>query len=198
MIFSTTPEIDWTELFGNSRPVEIEIGCGKGAFLLAYAEQHSEINLLGLERQLRWVRHIETRLSQRNLPNFRVLCADAAFVISRFVRDRSVHAYHLFFPDPWWKRRHHKRLLVRGDLPAHLFRTLEVGGRIELATDVRDRFKAMIEEFSRLAFEVRVEQSRGKRPPTNFERKYDAEGRPLYYATLRKIRDSAESRIGAG
>ena len=183
MPFSTTPEIDWTVLFGNSQPVEIEIGCGKGAFLLAYAELHSEINLLGIERQLRWVRQVEKRLSRRNFPNVRVLAADAGLVISRFVRDRSVHAYYLFFPDPWWKRRHQKRLLVRGELPVALYRTLEPEGRVYLATDVRDRFDAMVDELSKL-LEAQIEVSRGERPPTNFERKYEAEGRTLFYATF--------------
>lgn len=187
MLFSMKPEVDWAELFGRSRPVEIEIGCGKGAFLLAHAEAHPEINVLGLERQLRWIRHLERLLARRQLPNVRVLCADAALVLSRFVPDRSVHAYHLFFPDPWWKRRHRKRLLVQGDFPHHLFRTLEPAGRIEIATDVRERFDTMIDELAALPFEIRLTESRGERPPTNFERKYESEGRALYYATLRKI-----------
>jgi tRNA (guanine-N7-)-methyltransferase len=185
-LFSSRPAVDWRELFGNSRPVEIEIGCGKGAFLLAYAEKHPDTNLLGIEQQRRWIRFVEARLSGRHLPNVRVLCADAALVIARFVPDQSVRAYHALFPDPWWKRRHEKRRWFRGEAIDHLVRTLEPKGRIYLATDVRERFEAMIEELSTRPFEITIEKDRGERPATNFETKYGTEGRPLYYATLEK------------
>jgi len=176
------------EVFADARPVEIEIGCGKGAFLLAYATLHSDTSLLGIERQLRWVRQIEARLARAPLDNVRVLYADAAFVVSRLVRDASVRAYHLYFPDPWWKRRHEKRRFVQGELVHHLFRTLEPGGALYLATDVRERFAAMVGELSRSPFEVTIARQptpRG-RPLTNFERKYQAERRGLYYATFAK------------
>jgi tRNA (guanine-N7-)-methyltransferase len=190
VLFAAQPEIDWSELFGNDRPVEIEIGCGKGAFLLAYASLHQDTNLLGIERQFRWVRRIEARLVRAPRANARALSADAAFVISRLVRDESVRAYHLYFPDPWWKRRHEKRRVVQEELVSHLFRTLEPGGALYLATDVRDRFEAMIAELSRSPFEIAITTSPAPegRPLTNFERKYQQEKRRLYYATLRKPR----------
>jgi tRNA (guanine-N7-)-methyltransferase len=181
-------EVDWAKLFGNRQPVEIEIGSGKGAFLLAYAEKRPELNLLGIENQPRWVSWIERRLARTPRDNVRILCADAALIVSAFIRDDTVAAYHLYFPDPWWKRRHYKRRLVRTDFARHLLRTLEPGGAVHLATDVGDRFVAMRDEFSRLPFATRVEAEptpRG-RPLTNFERKYRAEGRRLHYATFTK------------
>lgn len=188
MLFSAHPEIDWRQLFGNGRPVEIEVGCGKGAFLLAYAERHPERNLLGIENQPRWVRWIERRLERSTRENARVLCADAAFVIASFVCDSSVHAYHLYFPDPWWKRRHHKRRLVRTDFAEHLVRTLEPRGQLHLATDVAHRFEAMVGELAPAGFEITIasEPTPPGRPLTNFERKYRAEGRALHYAMLVK------------
>src|SRR5712692_7561755 len=69
VLFSAEPEVDWTALFADARPVEIEIGCGKGAFLLAYATLHADTSLLGIERQLRWVRQIEARLERAPLDN---------------------------------------------------------------------------------------------------------------------------------
>src|SRR5207245_254193 len=80
---------------------------------------HPEVNFLGIERQLRWVRRIEARLERAPGGNVRLLYADAAFVISRLVRDASVRAHHLYFPDPWWKRRHEKRRVVQGELVHH-------------------------------------------------------------------------------
>ena len=188
MIFASQPQVDWSEIFGDAGPVEIEIGSGKGAFLLAYARQHPETNLLAIENQPRWARWIGERLARAPQSNVRVLCADAAVVVSDFVRDASVRAYHLYFPDPWWKRRHHKRRLVQSDFAAELWRTLAPGGTLHLATDVRERFEAMIEAFSRAPFAI-VRESEPTplgRPLTNFERKYRAEGRALYHATLRK------------
>jgi tRNA (guanine-N7-)-methyltransferase len=186
--FAAQPTIDWTEFFGAARPVEIEIGCGKGTFLLDYARAHADINVLGMENQPRWVHWIESRLAREPLANARVLCADATFVVTHFVRDASVRAYHVYFPDPWWKRRHHKRRVVTEAFAAQLFRTLEPGGVVHLATDVAARFAAMRSEFARVAFvcrELPTATPEG-RPLTNFERKYRAERRPLYYASFTK------------
>lgn len=188
MIFTSQPELDWSALFGNERAVEIEIGCGKGAFLVEYARRHPERNLLGIENQPRWARWIEARLAREPQPNVRVVCADAALVAGRFVRDSSVAAYHLYFPDPWWKRRHHKRRLVQSGFAGHLFRTLEAGGVLHLATDVAERFEEMREALGSEAFVIGTADAPTPtgRPLTNFERKYRSEGRALYYATFTK------------
>ena len=92
--------------------------------------------------------------------------------------DGSIHAYHLYFPDPWWKRRHHKRRLVQSDFAGELWRTLAPGCVLHLATDVRERFAAMIEELSRAPFTIvrGSEPTPLGRPLTNFEHKYRARG----------------------
>ena len=188
MVFASQPQVEWSEIFANTRPVEIEIGSGKGAFLLAYARQHPETNLLGIENQPRWARWIGKRLARGPQANVRVLCADASLIVSHFVRDGSVQGYHLYFPDPWWKRRHHKRRLVHSDFAAELWRTLVTGGALHLATDVRERFEAMIEALARVPFTIMRESGPTPlgRPLTNFERKYREQDRQLYYATLTK------------
>jgi tRNA (guanine-N7-)-methyltransferase len=188
VIFASQPELDWHTFFGRAAPVEVEIGCGKGAFLLEYARTHPQYNLLGIENQPRWSRWIAERLARSPLSNVRLLCANAALVIARFVRDDSVHAYHLYFPDPWWKRRHHKRRLVRSDFAMELLRTLEPGGTLHVATDVSERFDAMLAELTRAPFMTRIETgpTPAGRPFTNFERKYRAEGRLLHYVTATK------------
>ena len=190
MIFASQPQVNWSELFGNARAVDVEIGSGKGSFLLSHARLHPERNLLGIENQPRWARWIADRLARASLPNARVLCADASLVVARFVRDESVSAYHLYVPDPWWKRSHHKRRLVQSDFAGELFRTLEPGGVLHLATDVEARFAAMVDELATLPFAVARsdEPTPAGRPLTNFERKYRLEGRSLYYATFTKHR----------
>jgi tRNA (guanine-N7-)-methyltransferase len=186
LIFAPEPQVDWREVFGNDRPVEVEIGFGKGAFLLEVARARPETNFFGIENQRRWVRRVEERIVRRGLSNVRVVWADAALLIGRFVRDASVRAYHVYFPDPWWKKRHHKRRLVTPEFARALHRTLEPGGTVWIATDVPERFQAMLAAFAGLPMVVEVGATVSDRPPTNFERKYRAEGRSLFYAAVRK------------
>jgi tRNA (guanine-N7-)-methyltransferase len=188
VFFASQPQLEWSEIFANARPVEIEIGSGKGGFLFAFARQHPETNLLAIENQPRWARWIGERLVRAPQSNMLVVCADASLVVSHFVRDDSVQAYHLYFPDPWWKRRHHKRRLVQSDFAAELWRTLVPGGALHLATDVRERFEAMIQALSFVPFAVarETEPTPLGRPLTNFERKYREQDRRLYYATFTK------------
>jgi len=188
VIFAARPELEWSDLFANDRPVEIEIGSGKGAFLIAQARAHPERNFVGIENQRRWVRWIEERPARAPLANVRVVCADASLVIGQFVRDSSVAAYHALFPDPWWKRRHHKRRLLRSDFAVHLFRTLEAGGVLHVATDVGERFSEMQCELAGQPFVVAtcVAPTPAGRALSKFERKYRAAGRRLYYATFTK------------
>ena len=183
MMLGDRPSLEWCDLFGDARPVEIEIGCGKGAFLLATARALPQRNFLGLEIQGRWVHHVEERLARAPLANVRVRRADAALVIRHFVRDASVAAYHVYFPDPWWKRKHAKRRLVTSDFARELYRTLEPGGVVWLATDVADRFAWMLEAFATQPFTIeRFDTREPRSAETNFETKYRRQGRPLYYA----------------
>jgi tRNA (guanine-N7-)-methyltransferase len=184
VVFGAEPQIDWRQLFENSNPIEIEVGSGKGAFLLSSAEAKPDTNFVGIEKQPRWIRFIEERLRRNPLANVRIVCADAAIVIARFIPDRSVRAYHVYFPDPWWKTRHHKRRVVSSELGIELLRTLEPDGVIHLATDVEARFRAMLEELAMLPVTIRETAGLTGRPLTNFERKYAQQGRRLFYATI--------------
>jgi tRNA (guanine-N7-)-methyltransferase len=188
MIFAARPELEWRDVFGNDHPVELEIGSGKGAFLIAHARAHPQRNFVAIENQPRWARWIAERLRRAPLANVRVVCADASVVIANFVRDSSVAAYHVLFPDPWWKRRHHKRRLVKSALAVHLFRTLEPGGVVHVATDVGERFADMRSELATQPFVVKTADAPtpAGRALSNFERKYRAAGRRLYYATFTK------------
>jgi tRNA (guanine-N7-)-methyltransferase len=186
VIFSARPAIDWRELYGNAHPVEIEIGSGKGAFLLAAAAERPEVNFVGVEVQPRWVRWMHTRLAANPLPNVRVVRGDALVLLRHFVPAASVRALHVYFPDPWWKRRHQKRRVVTPELATLAWRALERGGVLHLATDVRERFDAMLADLTREPFAVEIGEDGTRHVPTNFERKYRRQGRPISRATLRK------------
>ncbi|NQU76587.1 MAG: tRNA (guanosine(46)-N7)-methyltransferase TrmB, partial [Planctomycetes bacterium] len=120
--------INFATLFSNPRPVEIEIGSGKGTFLLYRAKARSDLNFLGLE----WARHYSQysadRMFRWGLQNVRILRADAAAFLHCCVSDNSLHRVHIYFPDPWPKTRHLKRRLIRSAFIALVHKKLRVGG----------------------------------------------------------------------
>jgi tRNA (guanine-N7-)-methyltransferase len=130
----------WCEIFGNDRAVEVEIGPGRGEFLLATAEAHPERNYFAIERSHSQTRLLAARLAAAGLINARVLQGDAACIV-RLLPDACVSAFHVLFPDPWWKRRHHRRRFWTAGVVTHLRRALVMGGTIELVTDVEDSFR---------------------------------------------------------
>ena len=104
--------LDWEDVFGSPGPVEVEIGIGKGRFLLAVAEARPGVRLLGVEWANEYLRVAEARAEKRGLENVRFVRADARELVARSIPDASVDAYYVFYPDPWPKKRHHKRRLI--------------------------------------------------------------------------------------
>lgn len=188
-----TPPPTWKEIFGNSNPVEVEIGFGKGAFLLALARTHPERNFFGVEFAKRWSFRL-SRLIERDGPsNVIAIHADFTCLVRTMIWPESVSAYHLYFPDPWWKRRHRHRRLFQEDFPAALVRTLMPGGMIFLASDVHEYFTQIVQQFAAIShltqfpWERDQVNKRGKLLLTDFERKYREEGREIFYAGFRKL-----------
>src|SRR5262245_33057067 len=97
-------QIDWVQIFGNDRPVEIEVGSGKGAFLLAAAATNPGTNYLGIEIDRALQLYVATRLAKRGLRNARVAGTDARRFFHERIPAASVRAVHVYFPDPWWKK----------------------------------------------------------------------------------------------
>ncbi len=183
--------IDLPVVFGNRAPVEVEIGPGKGGFLLARAARRPEINLLGIE----WVRpyalYAADRARRAGLANVRLLCADAAVVFRAALREGSISRVHIYFPDPWPKRRHYARRLIRPAFAADLHQALKLGGWVGLVTDHGGYFRQVRSVFSRepglaeVPF-VPAEGSEEGLVGTNFGRKYTSEGKRFYsFAVLR-------------
>jgi len=183
----------WAEIFGNANPVEVEIGFGKGAFLLALARMQPEKNFFGVEFGKRLASRL-ARLIERDGPaNVVAIHADFTCLVRTMVWPESVSAYHLYFPDPWWKRRHRQRRLVQADFSSALVHTLAPGGTIFLASDVQEYFEEIVQQFRKIAslsqfpWERDQVNKRGKLLLTDFERKYRDEGRPIFYAGFRKL-----------
>ncbi len=186
-------KLDFAEIFGHPAPVHVEIGCGKGAFLLHQARIEPEVSFLGIEWANKYYRWAVDRLGRWDVGNVRIIRTDAADLIARRIPDESVDAYHIYFPDPWPKKRHHKRrFLCQANLD-HLHRTLRPAGRIYIATDHAEYFQAITElaranahRFTPIDFERPAAAETGELTGTNFERKYLKENRPIHTLALQK------------
>lgn len=130
------PRDFWPSVFGNERPVEIEVGPGMGAFLLSIAPKMPDTNFFAIERSHRSYRFLQALLAERSLPNARLIRGDAACLITNLLPAACVAAYHIYFPDPWWKRKHFSRRLLTPDFARELHRTLVPTGRVNFGTDV--------------------------------------------------------------
>src|SRR5881227_3162677 len=105
--------LDWRALFGNDNPVELEIGIGKGTFLTEQAKARPDTNFFGIEWARWFWRYASDRLRRSGCANARTVRAEAGFFLSEFVPDASLAVLHIYFPDPWPKKRHHKRRLIQ-------------------------------------------------------------------------------------
>lgn len=177
---------DWAALFGNANPVEIEIGFGKGLFLLNAGLAHPETNYFGIEIQRKYQLFAANRLARQGVANVKVACADARQVLRDRVRAGSVAGVHLYFPDPWWKSRHHKRRVFTPELAAAIERVLVPGGRLLVVTDVAD-YAAMVRETVAEVAGLREAEAPAEEAPahdmdylTHHERKFRKEGRAIY------------------
>ena len=130
--------IDPQAIFGRRAPLEIEIGAGKGEFIIEHAAAFPEHDCLAVELSATITRVLALRCGRAGLGNLRVVRMDARTLVNLMLPDASVSAYHIYYPDPWPKERHVKHRLFTATLVASLFRTLEPGATAYIATDVRD------------------------------------------------------------
>ncbi|MCX7699529.1 MAG: tRNA (guanosine(46)-N7)-methyltransferase TrmB [Gemmataceae bacterium] len=195
--------LDWRAVFGNDRPVEIEVGFGKGLFLLNSALQHPDVNYFGIEIMRKYQLFTATRMAIRQLTNVRLAKADARHFMKVHVVPGSVRAIHVYFPDPWWKKRHHKRRLFTAEFVAACTAALQADGEFRLATDVAEYFAVMTElctaqpQLALVNTSEVVDTSAGSFL-TNFERKAQLKGTPVHRATYRKRTPETTSPTSGG
>jgi len=186
-------KIDFVRIFGRPGPVHIEIGSGKGTFLLGQAHTLPGDNFLGIEWARKYYRYAVDRIGRWGLTNVRIIRTDAVSFITDSVPDESVDCFHIYFPDPWPKKRHHKRRLICSTNMEHLIRCLKTAGQILIATDHADYFeqiKIVLAEQSDVLEEIDFIKPAGAESGewtgTNFERKYIKDKRPIYTIAVRK------------
>src|SRR5262249_20715650 len=151
---------------------------GKGLFLVTAGEANPQVNYLGVEIVRKYVLLTATRLARRGLVNVKVACADARAFLAERIQDASLPAVHGYFPDPWWKARHHKRRVFTDEFARQCQRALRPGGRLLVATDVED-YAALVRQTVAGQTALRELPAPAERSPehdmdylTNFERKF--------------------------
>ena len=185
--------LDWAAVYGDDHPIEIEIGSGKGTFLVEAALRRPGTNFLSVEWARPYAEHVRDRIRRRGLANVRVVRADAARFVADHVPPGSVEVFHLYFPDPWPKKRHHKRRIVTADFVADVGRALAPGGEVRFVTDHAEYFEEAVSRFKESPSLEETPAPREMTELTNYERKYRAEGRPIYRARYRR-RDPSRAR----
>ena len=186
--------IDFVRIFGRNRPVHIEIGTGKGTFLVNQAGVQPGDNFLGIEWANKYYRYAVDRIGRWGLKNVRIIRTDAAVFLADFIDDNSVDFFHIYFPDPWPKKRHHKRRFINPANLEHLLRRLKTSGQLRIATDHADYFDVIQdlinnqkERLEEIQFLPTASADTGEWVGTNFERKYLKDQRPIYTLAVRKI-----------
>ena len=181
------------DMFEHRRPLEVEIGAGKGRFIMHRALATPEHNFIAFDYIWKYLKLGWQRVQKRNLEHVLFFKAEANEVITHLIPDESVDIFHVYFPDPWHKPKHHKRRLLTPEFFKRMHQRLAPGGRLEIATDNFDymiAYKAALIEAGDVLWtsnrETRNDRILNPEYRTNFELKYQAEGRDLYYIELTK------------
>lgn len=184
--------VDPAGYFDGPGPVELEIGCGKGGFLLRRAQARPDLRLLGIEWANKYCRFTADRMTRWGVSNVRILRTDARnFVIHHLVPE-CLSALHVYHPDPWPKKRHHKRRLIQPDFVAAATAALKPGARWAVQTDHEEYFQWITEIMTRqdglepIGYDDPDFGIVDARAETNYEIKYLREGRRVYRLACRK------------
>jgi tRNA (guanine-N7-)-methyltransferase len=190
--FSLDEPVPWTYVFANARPVEVEIGPGRGERVLAAAAGNPSVNFFGIEVRGGAAQAINERAARLGLRNVRVVAGDVRWIF-RLVADGSVAAYHIHFPDPWPKTRHRERRLATPAFAREIARTLAPGAAVHVASDL----SAVVETFARQLSAAGLlpvpDAAPPRGPKSSFEQRYARAGT----AYARFVRAAEEAR-GSG
>ncbi|MDR2941478.1 MAG: tRNA (guanosine(46)-N7)-methyltransferase TrmB [Treponema sp.] len=168
-------ELDFSKIFGNTRGVTMEIGFGSGFATSEIAQANTEKNYLGIEVHRPGIGRLLWEIEKRSLENIRIIEHDAVEVAEKMIPARSLDAVHVFFPDPWHKKRHHKRRLIQSPFVLVLAECLKPGGYLYMVTDWEDYAVCALKALSgcaslKNAYEYFAD-AQGWRPKTKFEQK---------------------------
>jgi len=183
---------DAEKLFARSAPLELEIGSGKGLFISKAAGQYPHHNFLGVEIGVKYARYCAARLIRQNRTNAIIVCGDAAFVLKEVVPPDTLTAVHVYFPDPWWKRAHRKRRILRPEVLKLIESRLIPEGTLHFWTDVEEYFTSTLDLLAETTalqgpFEVPEQEAEDDMDyRTHFERRTRLHGEKVYRTMYKK------------
>ena len=189
--------LDLERLFPRAAPLHLEIGSGKGTFLLNQARLHPQCNFLGIEWARKYYLYSVDRMRRWQITNVRIIRADAREFIAAYLPNECITGFHIYFPDPWPKKRHHKRRFFQPAILSQVVRCLISDGQLRTATDHAEYFEIISDlllnhpetarHFEPIEFFPAAAAETGEWVGSNFERKYLKEGRNIHTLALRKI-----------
>ncbi len=189
--------LQWEDIFGRDAPLAVEVGCGNGEFLAAWAQNHPDWNFVGVELSLESMERILKRVHQLGLANVRAVRDDARFVLREFFANNSVKSVMMNFPDPWPKERHRHRRIVIPSFVRTLAAVLEPGGVYELVTD-QEWYAGESAQLFRDSgyFDVHpVAENPHRSVTTKYERKWRAAGRSIFQLRAIKRKTAPVHRL---
>ena len=176
-LYSILEPLDLAEVFPEPQPLEVELGCGDASFLVEFARRNPGTNFIGVERLLGRISKLDKKGHRAELKNLRGVRIESAYFLQYLLPPKSISALHVYFPDPWPKKRHRKNRLINESLPALARAALAPGGKVYLRTDDADYFAQMTEvfradkNFSEIETPVELAELL-----TDFEREFNARG----------------------
>lgn len=175
--------LDFGELFAQPQPLEVELGCGDASFLVEYAGKNPGTNFIGVERLLGRIQKLDRKGRRLELVNLRGVRIESAYFLQYLLPAKSAGAVHVYFPDPWPKKKHRRHRLINEAFPALARSALQPGGMVYLRTDDTDYFEQMTEVFRAVTFFRAAETpSALSAVTTDFEREFNAQGIPTLRA----------------
>lgn len=175
-----------SEIFPQAQPLEVELGCGDASFLVNYAQQNPQKNFIGVERLLGRIQKLDRKGRRAGLANLRGVRIESAYFLQYLLPPHATTALHIYFPDPWPKKKHHRLRLINENFPALARAALAPGGTVFLRTDHAEYFQQMTEVFG-VAKEFQSVETPAELAGilTDFERGFNAEGIPTLRAAYK-------------
>jgi len=173
---SILERIDLARMFPTGQPLEVELGCGDGSFLAEYAQLRRGVNFIGTERLLGRIRKLQKKAGKVGLTNVRGVRIESWYFLRYLLPAHAASALHIYFPDPWPKRRHERHRLINDEFPAVAAQALADQGIVFLRTDDRPYFEQMRTVFGSRQFELVETPAELAAVWTNFERDFQARG----------------------